>query len=146
MQKLAEHIIAVANEKNKDVTNLQLQKIMFIVFGFHMRRLNDIDDLARQLYEEAKFSKWKYGPVVQSVYYKYNGYGPRPIIEPYAREDEDFEHLNSYITKMLDMDVFYLVNLTHELPSWADYQEEILEGKYVEDYTLEEIFEDFMDE
>ncbi|MBU3231056.1 DUF4065 domain-containing protein [Shouchella clausii] len=146
MQRLAEHVIAVANNNQQDVTNLQLQKAMFITLGLHLREQNGIDDLARQLDSEASFARWKYGPVVESEYYKYNRFGSRPIENPFASQVTELDYLNNNIIRLLEMDPFALVQFTHELRSWEKYEREILEGKYVPHYTLEEIFEDFRNE
>ncbi|KGX88351.1 hypothetical protein N781_11420 [Pontibacillus halophilus JSM 076056 = DSM 19796] len=141
MQNLANHIMAVANENGRSVTNLQLQKVMFFTLGLHIRN-NGLDELAHEIYD-VPFEKWKYGPVVESIYFNYNRFGSEPIKNANAEQIENYEVLNDYILNLLNVDVFKLVNISHQFDSWADYENEILNMEYVPPYEIEEIYEDF---
>lgn len=143
MTKLAEHVLAVANEKGKKLTNLQLQKVMFFSLGLYIRKKKCIDQLAEEIYSEEPFSKWKYGPVVEKIYYNYNHYGSREIEEEGILHPE-YNELNQIIENLIDIDVFQLVDLSHKLDSWKKHAREIINRNYVAPYTLEEIAEDFL--
>ncbi|MCR1834960.1 DUF4065 domain-containing protein [Oceanobacillus caeni] len=145
LNHLADHILAVAKRNGYKVTNLQLQKVMFFSLGLHIRRQNQIDDLAEEIYSGAPFSKWKYGPVVEEIYYNYNHYGAESIGSE-GNYNPDYESLNDIITNLLKVDVFQLVDLSHKLDSWKNYGDDIVGMKYVAPYTLKEIAKDFIDE
>ncbi|MGG1689405.1 Panacea domain-containing protein [Heyndrickxia ginsengihumi] len=144
MEELANHIIAVAHNSNLPVTNLQVQKVMFFSLGMHIRMNNRIDELARETYD-IPFEKWQYGPVVESVYYNLNHYKNKEITEngSYSR---DYEEWDEIIERLLSVNVFDLVDISHRFPSWANFKDDILNRNFVEPYTLNEIAEDFLNE
>ena len=144
--------IDIAIEKDKPVTNLKLQKIMFFLQGYCLSKYNTplID---------GNFSKWQYGPVEEEVYGDFKYYGPAPIenksvyfnkekIEFYSEEvnlpNEFKKILQEVISKMLDVETWELVNLTHYHSSWKDFKDEICADK-ARDYTNEEIKSCFVD-
>jgi len=141
MRRFANHVIAVANSNSTKVTNLQLQKVMFFTMGFHMRETRRIDELVENTYT-IPFEKWQYGPVVESIYHSYSIYRDKPIIESGELFNE-YTRWNSLILRLLKMDVFKLVKTSHQMNAWARFETEILAKRYVEPYTLDEIFEDF---
>ncbi|WP_342512781.1 type II toxin-antitoxin system antitoxin SocA domain-containing protein [Sporosarcina sp. FSL K6-1522] len=142
MRELANHIIAVANDASLSVTNLQIQKVMFFSLGFHMRH-NGIDELATETYD-IPFEKWKYGPVVESLYYTYNHFKDKDIAEElYGFYNPEYAMWDENIERLLQIDPFELVRVSHDFPSWSDYEEDILQRNYVESYALGEIAEDF---
>lgn len=142
MRELANHIIAVARNQNRPITNLQIQKVMFFALGFHIRH-NNIDDLAIETYD-IPFEKWKYGPVVESIYYTFNKYRDNPVPEEVSGTyNLEYSGWDNNITDLLDIDVFTLVTVSHDLPSWANFENDILNRNYVDSYTLPEIARDF---
>ena len=149
---VANFIIDIAIEKDNPVTNLKLQKIMFFLQGYCLSKYNTplID---------GHFSKWRYGPVEEEVYREFKYYGPAPIesksvyfdkekIEFYSEEvnlpNEFKKILQEVISKMLDVETWELVNLTHYHSSWKDFKDEICADK-ARDYTNEEIKSCFID-
>lgn len=145
MRHLANHIIAVANENYLSVTNLQIQKIMFFALGFHIRKVGHIDDLAYETYD-IPFEKWRYGPVVESVYYRFNHLRDGDITEELdGVYYEDYSEWDDTIIELLNIDVFQLVSVSHELNSWAKHEQEILNRDFVRPYSLEEIEQDFLE-
>lgn len=145
MRHLADHIIAVANNHNLPVTNLQVQKIMFFALGLHIRQQGRIDKLAADTYD-VPFEKWQYGPVVESIYYRLNHMKDKDVTTQlkgtYHREYSEWD---SMIRGLININVFDLVKLSHDLPSWAEYEEDILARNYVEPYSIEEIAEEFIE-
>lgn len=142
MRELANHIIAVANDNNLPVTNLQLQKVMFFALGMHIRR-SGVDDLAIDTYD-TRFDKWKYGPVVESIYYSFNHHKDKDITDSMkGKLNASYNGWNQMIKQLLKLDVFQLVRVSHDLPSWANYEKDIISRNFVESYSLEEIAEDF---
>ncbi|WP_338749812.1 Panacea domain-containing protein [Bacillus sp. FJAT-52991] len=142
MRELANHIIAVGKTHSLPVTNLQLQKVMFFALGMHLRR-SDIDDLAIETYD-IPFDKWQYGPVVESIYYRFNHLKDKDITKDFQGIYQDeYSGWDQMIAQLLQIDVFELVRVSHDMPSWADNEQDILSRNFVESYTLDEIHKDF---
>ncbi|OUN18796.1 Panacea domain-containing protein [Ligilactobacillus salivarius] len=149
---VANFIIGVAKKEDKPVTNLKLQKVLFFLQGYC---LSEYDTPLIN----GNFSKWRYGPVEEEVYGDFKYYGPAPIenksvyfnkekIEFYSEEvnlpNEFKKILQEVISKMLDVETWELVNLTHYHSSWKDYKEQVL-AQIVIHYTNEEIAACFND-
>ncbi len=141
MRELATHIIAVANESGKKITNLQLQKIMFFIFGKMVKNSGD-DAFIESLYNY-KFRRWSYGPVVEEIYFDYNNFGGRPINEEEATKTNIFTEYDSDIEKLLSVNPFKMVEITHSLPSWADYKDDIEARNYVPPYDINDFIREF---
>ncbi|SDB89490.1 Uncharacterized phage-associated protein [Pelagirhabdus alkalitolerans] len=144
-QKLADHILAIAHQHDVPLTNLHLQKIMFFTLGFYMQKIGDIDNLAEEISNANSFRRWKYGPVVEEVYFKYNIYGDTPILSQ-GEYSEDYSNLDDIIIKLLKVSPFKLVEVSHKIPSWKNYRNEVLRREYVPPYSLIEIYKDFVNE
>lgn len=142
MRELANHILAVANRSGLPVTPLQVQKVMFFALGFHTRH-KGVDKLAVETYD-IPFEKWKYGPVVESLYYTYNKFRDDDITEEIEGVyNAEYSEWDANIVKLLQFNIFNLVKVSHDLPSWANFEEDILSRSYVDSYTLQEIARDF---
>jgi len=142
MTELAEHIIALGDQNGIGVSNLRLQKVMFFALGMHLRK-NGIDELAENTYD-IPFEKWKYGPVVESLYYQYNHLKADDITKvSNGAYSHEYSHLDKIIIDLLGQDVYRLVRVSHDMPSWAQHEDDILQRNFVESYTLDEIAEDF---
>lgn len=142
MRELANHIIALANREDVNVTNLQIQKVMFFALGMHIRRNRGIDSLAEETYD-IPFEKWQYGPVVESVYYRLNRFKARPI-ESEGTYSQEYGHWDETILNLLEINVFDLVKVSHDMSAWNDYKDDIINRRYVDPYTIEEIAGDFI--
>lgn len=142
MKELANHIIAVANENETSITNLQLQKIMFFVFGRMVKNYGAENWLVQETYNE-NFEKWSYGPVVESIYFDYNEFGGRPIEDDSVHQSVEYEEFNERILHLLRVNPFQLVETTHRLPSWANYEEDIKRRAYVPPYEIADFEREF---
>lgn len=142
MHALASHILAVAHRSGQKISNLQLQKIMFFSIGFYVRN-HGIDKLIKNTYD-APFEKWRYGPVAEYIYYAYSHYGANKIDEEGLYSSE-YSAMDETITKLINVDVFKLVNVSHQLSSWKNYEHEIEKRIPVSAYSLKEIEKDFSD-
>lgn len=71
--KVAEYIIHEAQKREKPVTNIKLQKLLYFTQGVYLAKYN-------KLAFEDNIIAWKYGPVVKDIYYKYSLYEAEPII------------------------------------------------------------------
>lgn len=149
---VANFIIDMAIEKDKPVTNLKLQKIMFFLQGYCLSKY-------KAPLIDGSFSKWRYGPVEEEVYGDFKYYGPAPIenksiyfnkekIEFYSEEvnlpNEFKKILQEVISKMLDVETWKLSEIVLSHSSWKDFKDEICAYK-AKDYTNEEIKSCFVD-
>lgn len=139
MMDLAHHIIAVAHENDIPVTNLQLQKVMF----FSLKdAINDellSSDVIKETYDRP-FLVWRYGPVVEDVYNEFSAYGATPILDDYECVNEyNNNDFNCRIIELLRMNVFSLVNKSHQENFWRNHEKQILFGRGDARYTLDDI-------
>ena len=146
---VANFVIDIANKENKSITNLKLQKVMFFLQGYCLKYYGGpiID---------GNFSKWKYGPVEKVVYDSLKNLGSAPIedkiayysilkdkivvdeINPDDFDDDALREIKKFIDHLLDMQVWRLVELTHEHHSWDMYKSDIYTHS-ADDYSLDEI-------
>lgn len=141
MRELANHIIAVANAAEIDISNLQLQKILFFIFGKMVSETTYDNQLP--LNYDLDFRRWSYGPVIEEIYFDYNNFGGRPIIDEDVTAVEPFERYNDDIIHLLGIDPFKLVEVTHRLPSWADHKSDIENRNFVPPYRIEDFEREF---
>lgn len=154
---VANFIIDIAIEKDKPVTNLKLQKIMFFLQGYCLFK-----------YEipliDGCFSKWRYGPVEEEVYREFKNNGSFPITYEYkeAYIKDYIIHVNpvrmdnnvpkssianefkEIIDKLVDIESWKLSEIVLSHSSWKDFKDEICADK-AKDYTNEEIKACFVD-
>ncbi|MDA5520427.1 DUF4065 domain-containing protein [Streptococcus thermophilus] len=135
MRELADHIISVANEKGKSITNLQLQKILYFALRNSVSRIGK--DVAKRTYNEP-FLVWRYGPVVKSEYERFYTYGASPIVEDF-QQSETYKPLNDLIDGLLDIDVFEMVHASHTHRFWKDNEDRICGGRSDIEYPFEEV-------
>lgn len=77
-QIVANTILILAFEENVKVTPMKLQKLMYFVYKDYLKETDT------PLFSES-FQKWKYGPVLSSIYYEFNTFGAGPI-NKFARD------------------------------------------------------------
>lgn len=97
-----------AQVQGKFFSNLQLQKLTYICHGLslaHFQRPLIIDDVFA----------WQYGPVVPSVYFRFNSYGASVITEQcdVVLDDESETIVKDVVSKLGDLTGPQLVDLTH---------------------------------
>lgn len=137
MKKFAQHIIAVANEKNLPVTNLQLQKVMYFALQKALRTNKLNKQVIEEMYDKP-FLVWRYGPVEEDVYETYKVFGSDPIVEFDEQEDE-YKPLNEDIVNLLNENPFDLVDKSHKEKYWKDHEPDIIGWRSDFEYDLETI-------
>lgn len=142
MRELSNHIIAVANEAGVSISNLQLQKILFFVFGKIISDVEEGENISIDY--DLEFRRWSYGPVIEEIYFDYNNFGGRPIIDTNVDTLAEFNAYNQGIIHLLGLDPFVLVEATHRLPSWADFKEKIENRDYVPPYSVADFKREFI--
>ena len=154
---VANFIIDMAIEKDKPVTNLKLQKIMFFLQGYCLSKY-------KAPLIDGSFSKWRYGPVEEEVYIEFKNNGSMPITYEYkiAYIEDDIIHVHAVrmdnnvlksgianefeeiIDKLIDIESWKLSEIVLSHSSWKDFKDEICADE-AKDYTNEEIKSCFVD-
>ena len=71
--EIANFFIKKGVDDKKQVDHLKLQKLMYYAYGWNLA----ITD-GERLFNE-KFAAWAYGPVIESIYHWFKGWGRSPI-------------------------------------------------------------------
>lgn len=137
MLNFAHHIIAVANQRNIPITNLQLQKVMYFSLKKAMNEGKFSQKEVENIYDKP-FLVWRYGPVVEEVYDEYRIFGADPIIENYKKIDE-LNVLNDDINSLLKENAFDLVTKSHGESFWKENKSRIDGWRSNIAYTLDDI-------
>lgn len=108
--EVAKYIVQEALHRESPVSNLKLQKLLYFVQGVSLA-LNNVPAF------EDDIVAWKYGPVVEDVYYAYSMYGANDIIIPFEADvnlTEKLKHvINLVLDELLPVSAIALVNETH---------------------------------
>ncbi|TXL03311.1 hypothetical protein BMR07_15580 [Methylococcaceae bacterium CS1] len=80
---LANFFINKAKEECIIMSNLKLQKLMFIGYGWTLALID------KDLTETEGFEAWQHGPVLPSIYHQMKCYGDTPITKPAMDYDSD---------------------------------------------------------
>ncbi len=110
---VAYFMLKIAKEKGVDITNLKLQKLVYIANGYMLAMHN------KPLIDEAP-QAWKFGPVVHSIYRQFKYYADQPIsintqvLEKGKLSAEAEEVIEAVIDIYGSESAIDLVNLTHE--------------------------------
>lgn len=158
---IANLIIVYANKiEGITLTPIKLQKILYYVY---------VECLVNHNFKlfDTPIEKWKFGPVVSSVYHNFKTHGVRHISDPTASfifeenehglyyeevpfsctslniSDEIKNVIRVQIEKLIRVDPFELVEKTHHEKPWKDFEERILSGERGLIYSDEELIEAF---
>ena len=128
------HIINYSNDKNYEISNLKLQKLLYFAQGCFLI------DKDRPCFNE-KIEAWDLGPVVPEAYREYKVYGATsipPIKQVFKINkdnwlksgyveykdniiiDEDKTELNEVVDSLSKLSAFDLVEYTHGQKPWKD--------------------------
>lgn len=112
---IAKYIIASFQKKNKEISNLKLQKLLYYAQAWHL-----------VLYEEMLFNDeieaWVHGPVVPGVFREYKVFGWKPIATKchvVIPEDLRF-HLSEVNRVYGKFDAVTLERMTHREDPWRN--------------------------
>lgn len=147
---VANYIVWRANELGKPVTHLKLQKLLYYVVAKFAK-----DNNALLINED--IVKWRYGPVVKSVYHQFKLFGDQEIDAPvsYLSDESNYSGEGKFIIKFADVKsintglhadnnlkdavahvlhtlgdstAFELVHRTHVEPAWRDFMDMIFQN------------------
>ena len=118
---IANEILIRAWSEDLELTQIDVQKIMYFLHGHHLR------DHGMPLIR-SEFEAWDYGPVQRIVYDEFKKFADRPITElavkfdPIRRTRSEFPRLSDnaavstiekHLYKYLEIPSFTLVDITH---------------------------------
>lgn len=145
MEELVKHILAVASENNKKITQLQLHKISYFSIGYLIRENHE--EIAENLYLDEYFEAWKYGPVLIKTYEKYKKYHSTPILDngEISNRLSSLNNFNDMILHLINTNVFDLVTVSHRNNFWIKNKNLIDKNKKPK-YTFNDLKGDFKHE
>lgn len=120
---IAFYFILKSKEESKPISNLKLQKLVYLAHGLYIANHN------QSLLNE-KIECWPYGPVISVLYHKFKMYGMTDI--PLAAVTHDLPEFKPEVKEALDftwkitknVDAIQLSNWTHKLDSPWTYASE----------------------
>lgn len=112
------YLINLFNNDGKDVTQLQIQKLMYFFEAYYMN-----EKKCDKLYD-CNFNAWMFGPVAIPLYKEYKQFGEYPIkitkenIEKGNKISKDKKEMLEELYRVFkNMSATQLVNLTHMVDS-----------------------------
>ena len=135
MHNLANHIITVANENHRSITNIQLQKILYFTLRYSVPLIGL--ENAKEIYDEP-FLVWHYGPILKSQYDRFNVYDASSIIEDLP-QSENYKRLNNLIIRLLDIDIFRMIDASRTHNFWKQNKNKIVNGRSTVEYPLNKV-------
>jgi len=117
VKNLSRYIIGKFQEKEIQITNLKLQKILYYVQGYFLKKYH------RAAFASSIFN-WPYGPVVKEAYFEYSDNGARPITTTTISTDingiteTDKKIINAILEKTYYESASKLVEKTHNEMPW----------------------------
>lgn len=134
MEKFAEHIIAIVNKNDEYITNLKLQKVMYIA----MKNTKTDLEFLTSLYDEP-FEVWRYGPTIRCVYDEYKRFVTTPIRFNEAKRYTEYDIFNKEIIRLLDENVWDLIDLCTREDFYKENKKHIISSTSNIIYPLQQI-------
>lgn len=130
IKDVSKYVINYANDNGFGITNMQLQKILYFLYGYYFMVEGE------ELFD-AEFEAWAYGPAISKIYTDYSMYGGDSIPphnnylnllfnkgEVYNRElnskyysnlfkESDILIINLILDKLLSINPYHLVEVSH---------------------------------
>jgi len=136
---IANAFIERSHTEGKPLSNMQLQKLVYIANGFCLALLD------KPLYYEETYA-WTYGPLIKPLYSSLMSYGSNNItstipISPYEDKiDLNEEKIINYVwSKYSDMSAYKLSDLTHQVGTpwditWRNNDYGMIDNNVIADY------------
>ncbi|WP_230656882.1 Panacea domain-containing protein [Psychrobacter sp. I-STPA10] len=138
-KNIANEFIKKSKEEHRELTNMQLQKLVYIANGFSLALLG------KPLYYEDTFA-WTYGPLIKPLYKSLMNYGSGYVTDYISTNplddsvDELEEDVINYVwTKYGGLTAFQLSRMTHQANTpwsitWDRQNFDIIDRQLIEDY------------
>lgn len=112
--ELSKYIISACSSDNMPISNLQLQKILYIIQSEFLKK-------NKEAFPD-EFEAWQFGPVIPSVYRQYCGFGGRSIKMTYDIA------LNEYHSDEKNL-ITRIIRINREKKPWDLVRETHQKGK-----------------
>jgi len=108
--QIAHYIVEKCSKENKAISNLQLQKILYYIQKTALQ-----SDTGKPIFND-DFVAWKFGPVIEEVYYAYCVFGAMPIRRTYNEPIEGSIKtlIDPIISRKRELDPWDMVAETHK--------------------------------
>lgn len=112
---IANHIIAVCQKRDEEISNLKLQKLIYYAQAWHLAFYD------RPLFRD-RVEAWIHGPVVPLVFREFKGYGWKPISASASPmlPDRTKLHLREVLRVYGKFDALTLERMTHQESPWRN--------------------------
>lgn len=130
---ISKYVIKFFNDRNKNITNLKLQKILYYIQGYFYKHF-DKGAFTDEIYA------WTYGPVVPYVYYEYsiNRMLPLNCDEQFVTlncNEDEIKVIRSVMEKCENITSYELVEKTHSEYPWQTAEKgKIIPKSYISYY------------
>ena len=116
--KIAEYAIEYENKKNRPISNLRLQKLLYFIQAQFL--VNNHEPCF-----EDEMEAWDFGPVVPSVYHEYKYFGSSSIPlsaskKSYDIYDDDKDLIEHILDRCAQYSTTELVSITHRQTPWRE--------------------------
>ena len=110
----AAFLVGYACDNKQNISNLQLQKMLFFAQVDYMRAHN-----CAKLFDD-DIHAWQYGPVVPYVYNAYSRYGGSPILSIESPSQDDLVSITSFLKSHDASDSDRKQSLTRVFAKWVN--------------------------
>lgn len=112
VDQVAESLITLSHQKQKPITNLKLQKLLYYSQAWHLAFYGI------PLFDE-EIEAWAHGPVVPQIFRRYRSSGWNPISDCAMSTEPSFKaHINEVWRVYGHLGAFELERLTHSEEPW----------------------------
>ena len=91
---IANTFILLGFDEHIDISPMKLQKLTYFLYKEYLQKTDE------KLFNEP-FEKWKYGPVLPSLYYEFSKFGANPITKFYRNPKRQVEIIDLDFTSPL---------------------------------------------
>jgi uncharacterized phage-associated protein len=114
---VASFIINYCHAHSISITNLKLQKLLYFCEGSYL-----IHTKGKNACFDQHIVAWPYGPVVQSIYFKYSNYKSSEILDDIKLENKlkNEEVIRTTLDVFAPYDAYVLADITHAEKPWND--------------------------
>ena len=112
---IARYVINYCNDRNIEITNLKLQKLLYFI------QANFIIEINEFCFGE-NFIAWEYGPIILTIYNEFKKYG-RDNIPKFEGQLNEIYHkdiIDAVLQEISQKDPFELVKISHKQSPWQD--------------------------
>ena len=139
----AKFLLELSDSENGVITSLSIQKLLYLAHGLMLAKYNE------PLITGTTFQAWKYGPVIEPLYYDLKLFGSMTIkadsyfVEQWPSElcEEAQDCIRSVWRQFGNFSAFRLVDITHDDNGpWAEVYKSNVLGIEIDDDKIQQYF------